>query len=163
MERLEPAPPNLSQPIPERIVLLLGREAVASRRPRLSVRLIFPLQLLEVAGIEPRPRKIPEDLGVLSLPQHQRAHAGAIRSRSGEEGCREGNCQCAGPASRKPAIPDCLSCRLRTGTFRIPPPSSTLPLLRSRSPVQGARSGHASAKTAGIPPESRGLPYVEQL
>lgn len=36
---------------------------------------VFPLQLLEVAGVEPRPRQVPEDLGVLGLPQHQRAHA----------------------------------------------------------------------------------------
>lgn len=76
LERFEPAPPKRSQPILERIVLWLGREAVTSRRPRLSARLIFPLQLLEVAGVEPRPRKVPKNLGVLSLPQHQRAHAG---------------------------------------------------------------------------------------
>lgn len=36
---------------------------------------VFPLQLLEVAGVEPWSRQVPKDLGVLSLPQHQRAHA----------------------------------------------------------------------------------------
>lgn len=36
---------------------------------------VFPLQLLEVTGVEPWPRQVPEDLSVLRLPQHQRAHA----------------------------------------------------------------------------------------
>lgn len=36
---------------------------------------VFPLQLLEVAGVEPWPRQVPEDLSVLGLPQHQCAHA----------------------------------------------------------------------------------------
>lgn len=36
---------------------------------------VFPFQLLEVAGVESRSWQVPEDLGVLGLPQHQSAHA----------------------------------------------------------------------------------------
>lgn len=62
-EGSEPAP---AAGAPPGSVLLLGGAAGGS---------VFPLQLLEVASVEPRPREVPEDLGVLGLPQHQRAHA----------------------------------------------------------------------------------------
>lgn len=46
---------------------------------------VFPFQLLEVAGVESRSWQVPEDLGVLGLPHHQRAHAcrDAVQVRRG--------------------------------------------------------------------------------
>lgn len=49
---------------------------------------IFPLQLLEVAGVKPRPWQVPEDLGVLGLSQHQRAHARRDAVQVGRRGLR---------------------------------------------------------------------------
>lgn len=82
----ELASPPLSGPAPGRRVLWLGRggethgrasaSGLSGPRPARSVRSsVFPLQLLEVAGVEPRPRQVPEDLGILGLPQHQCPHA----------------------------------------------------------------------------------------
>lgn len=52
------------------------RQRPSGPRPARSVRSsVFPLQLLEVAGVEPWPRQVPEDLGILGLPQHQCPHA----------------------------------------------------------------------------------------
>lgn len=82
----ELASPPRSGPAPGRRVLWLGRggethgrasaSGLSGPRPARSVRSsVFPLQLLEVAGVEPWPRQVPEDLGILGLPQHQCPHA----------------------------------------------------------------------------------------
>lgn len=88
-----------------------------------SARSVFPLQLLEVAGVESRPRQVPEDLGVFGLPQHQCPHTSGDPVQVGRGGLwREET------SVHRRRLPDVLPpARLPTRNLNVPvPPPSWL-------------------------------------
>lgn len=123
--------------------------------------LVFPLELLEVAGVEPRPRQVPENLGVLGLSQHQRAHArrdavqvgrGGLRARDGvSSGCALGPCDAQGPLH--PVLLHVAFFSTRTPPPPGSPPALLLPFLawtyEQAQPPGPRRSSSFSTITAG--------------
>lgn len=140
-----------------------GQGCSVGRSGRWAVKLspsasVFPLQLLEVAGVEPRSRQVPEDLGVLGFPEHQRAHArrDAVQVRRG--GLRNGggvSARC-GPAPPGQAPPS-------TSSLRPEGPSPSLAPSGSFYPTQTPSPPRSLPASLFRPSLARGLHTQEQL
>lgn len=126
---------------------------VAFRRPQPAVRAarsVFPLQLLEIAGVESRPRQVPEDLGVFGLPQHQCPHTSGNPVQVGRGGLWREETSVHRRRLRDVFLPARIVQPTRNQNVRAPPPLLTL----TRSRGSGARiPGCFSARTAGPRPD----------